>query len=284
MANRRYRILVVDEDREAFAQLDRALGEPFYLDRVEKPEKALVNLRRKYYDAVLSELEFGSDNPNGVSLLKNLRQMFPHYVFVFFSSGNIGSEDAVEAIRHQVNGFLSKPLRSGDEAGYLENLLERESLLLKRSRTEDHRMSNSFRLMIPATEEDIIGATEIADQIGKLLYPTSFGNLSDFKIALYEALSNAKLYGSHSKAETIDLRIEFQTDRISCHVKDQGEGFKHGSFSGKPTALTGLSGIRLIKSLMDDCSFNSSGNEINFLKLLETGTARPLSKTASDEA
>lgn len=264
----KYRILVIDTDESEFEKLETFLGESFHCELVRKPETALINLRKKFYDAVLCELEFGEIT--GISLLKNLRKSFPSYIFVIFSKRDFKAEYAVEAIQNNVSGFMMKPLVGEESVTAFKRLLQRQTIPLKRLRDDkNYKMENNFHIVIPATEEDIINAMDMADQMTNLLYPASYGNFSDLKISLYEALNNAKLYGSNSGKNLINLRIEFKFDRITCHVKDQGKGFQHKGVKDKPNYLKACSGLTLIKSLMDEYSFNSSGNEINFMKIIK---------------
>ena len=129
-------------------------------------------------------------------------------------------------------------------------------------------------------------------------YPGFEVPITEIKLALYEALANAYEHGnlrityeekSHVLNEgggiqtliqerledpelakrRIHISAEYEHDRASYTIRDEGEGFDHTTQMTKPlaaaTALHGR-GITLIRHYMDEVSWNESGNEIQLTK------------------
>lgn len=89
-------------------------------------------------------------------------------------------------------------------------------------------------------------------------------------LALDESLVNAVEHGNGGDArKSVTVRYRIESDRVTIEVADEGPGFPPGDIkpidSLPPYADSGR-GIFLIRSLMDEVSFNAEGNGILFAK------------------
>ena len=122
----RPRVLVVDDDEKLLEALARALGSMGYeVDPEARPERAVERARRRPPDAVIVDLRMpGMD---GVTLARELRQDRPDLpVIVLTGFGTIRS--AVEAVRHGVYDYLTKPFDLDEVDLTLRRALEHRDL------------------------------------------------------------------------------------------------------------------------------------------------------------
>ena len=92
----------------------------------------------------------------------------------------------------------------------------------------------------------------------------------NFRVGLTEALSNAMLYGNDGDPEKrVRVEVTVKVEEVAVRVTDQGVGFDPESVPD-PTlpdniTKTGGRGIFLMKSLMDEVSFNDQGNSVTLV-------------------
>ena len=95
--------------------------------------------------------------------------------------------------------------------------------------------------------------------------------VSDVEIALREALANAILHGNHEdRRKHVHVSCRCGPDEVSIAVKDEGKGFDSSTVLD-PTALENLMfthgrGIYLMKTLMDEVSFEEGGSVVRMRK------------------
>ncbi|NOY76512.1 MAG: ATP-binding protein [Calditrichaeota bacterium] len=98
-------------------------------------------------------------------------------------------------------------------------------------------------------------------------------NRDNIVIAATEAITNAIIHGNkNDPKKTVQITVEGLNDRIVIHVKDQGKGFHlhsiHNPLAPENIMRENGRGILILKSLMDDITFNFSpdGTEIVLTK------------------
>ncbi len=91
-----------------------------------------------------------------------------------------------------------------------------------------------------------------------------------FRVGLAEALSNAILYGNgRDPRKRVRLEVAVRERRVTVKVTDQGDGFDPQSVPD-PTIPENLEkiggrGLFLMQELMDEVSFNDTGNSVTFV-------------------
>lgn len=134
-------------------------------------------------------------------------------------------------------------------------------------------MSNSSTIQISSQ------VSQIDDVVCKILKSLhSFGidkSVSfDIRLCLEEALINAIEHGNkNNKNLPIKITYSISDNKFKISVEDSGNGFNYKRLPD-PTITDNLSktkgrGIYLIKYLMDEISFNKSGNKIQMVKYLK---------------
>lgn len=127
---------------------------------------------------------------------------------------------------------------------------------------------------IEATVEDLVRRCEpVCPDRKRLLF--------NFRIGLSEALANAILYGNADhpdKRVRVELRI--QDGGIEVRITDHGRGFDPAAVPD-PTLPENVAkpvgrGIFLMRALMDEVTFNASGNSVTLvLRLPGDGAQLP---------
>ena len=121
---------------------------------------------------------------------------------------------------------------------------------------------------------EVNAISPFVDQLLRLIEgsPCVAGNESAVELALREALNNAVIHGNHMEADKL-VQVHCRCERgagISLTVKDQGNGFDPTAVAD-PLTLEALKrengrGIHLMKSAMDEVSFNRAGTEVYMRK------------------
>jgi serine/threonine-protein kinase RsbW len=96
--------------------------------------------------------------------------------------------------------------------------------------------------------------------------------LADLKVALTEACSNSIRHAyEEGRAGVVDVRYEFNGDKLSVEVMDEGGGFAAGGGNGGERELDeGGLGIEIIRALTDELAIESDarGSRLRFIKYL----------------
>ena len=102
-------ILVCDDDPEIRSALRRTLHS-FQVTAVASMQEALVELRARHYDAVVSDFDLGdSGEQDGLELLQLTRVLYPETARVMIT-GNLDIQVAIRALNEgAVHRFFLKP-------------------------------------------------------------------------------------------------------------------------------------------------------------------------------
>lgn len=123
---------------------------------------------------------------------------------------------------------------------------------------------------VPSDVDCIEGTVEELVRRCESLCPDRRSLLFNFRVGLSEALANAILYGNADDPDTrvrVELRVEAEDIRV--RVTDQGGGFDPAAVPD-PTLPENISkpvgrGIFLMRALMDEVTFNASGNSVTLV-------------------
>lgn len=98
----------------------------------------------------------------------------------------------------------------------------------------------------------------------------------NFRVGLTEALSNAMLYGNaEDPAKRVRIEVIVAGSEITARITDEGAGFDPDTVPDPTTPAnivkTGGRGIFLMRSLLDEVTFNEQGNSVTLVLRLEPG-------------
>jgi CheY-like chemotaxis protein len=253
------------------------------LDAIEREAPAVI-----LTDLVMPDME-------GLELVRKVRAKHPQISVILVTA--FGSEEvAMQALRAGAANYIPKKHLARDLASTLRQVLSVSAVTLERRRIlrcmvrreSAFVLKNDPDLLIPLLKllQEEIEGMGIWDPTGQL----------QVGVALQEALVNALFHGnlevSSELREEDDrafeemarqrrgvepycarrIRVQVQLDRDAARfvVGDDGPGFDTSIFEApvQPDQLNRISGrgLLLIRTFMDQVSFNKSGNQITMVK------------------
>lgn len=270
-------------------------------------EQALMLAQLTPLDLVLTDVCMpGTD---GLELLKQLKEEFP-LLPVIMVTGAGSEEVAVEALQAGADGYITKRRLAQDLTGVVDRVLTasqagraRASVMHFRTRSSTHFELANDPSLVPAVVRHVIdqcGDFDIVDERDRVRVA----------VALEEALINAVIHGNLEVGSELRERVdgayerliaerratpryadrrvhvscEFSRGRLSVVVRDEGPGFDTSRIPDprdpERLALASGRGVLLMRSFMDEVTYNPSGNQVTLVKRqvpMEQFRARPSS-------
>jgi serine/threonine-protein kinase RsbW len=127
---------------------------------------------------------------------------------------------------------------------------------------------NAVELEIPASAEFVALARLVVSSVAQARRELADDRIDDLKLAVSEACTNAiEAHGAIDTEERVRVRCEESDDRLEVLVEDRGAGFDPSTLPEHPPVTDperlnferGL-GIPLIRSLVDEVNFETSGD------------------------
>jgi len=270
ISNLKYHILVIDKAPEIRKGLRSILEDHEFRCEVESsPANGYKKILKQHYDLIISEVSSHQREMTGLDLLRKVRESNSSVPFVLISDP-ASIESSVKAITYGVAGYLVKPLIPAEAIETIRRAIRHHKDRFLKTELDHYRIENIFHAVIPSEEKSILNLLDTVDNLIELVYPKDYASFSDLKMAIYESLSNAVEHGNQNQADkNIYFKLELKMDKITVQVKDEGKGFDPSAAMSQKEVVKGLNrGLNLIHHLMDEVSFNTKGNEINLLKIL----------------
>lgn len=306
-AKRKPLALIVDDAPDTRTIL-RALATQRGFEVIEAEDGALALEAARSQRPDLILLDIRMPNMNGLEALEEIREEDPN-VSVVIISGESDEATLEEALSLGATNFVHKPF-DPEEVRFV---LDRSFQTIE----EEQDIQAVVKLVTRrATRIDLPSETlmlgKVVSYLGRELTHNFVGytvQLTDIKLALYEALANALEHGNleitfdektqametkggilgliQTRIEAglgerqIQISVEYDQASVTYRIEDQGPGFDPATMINKPVADTSAlhgRGITLIRHYMDEVSWNESGNEITLVKhfgerIAEDGTS-----------
>lgn len=263
------RIIVIERDPDSRRLLEFIFNEEGYdFEFISSAEKGMRLINKKHYDLILSEITL--EKMSGLELLKEVRRNNPTVPFIIIT-GYASLEASIEAINLGVTHYLMKPIDPHVVREVLRQAIRHHQARFAKHKVVEYHMENSFSAIITSEEQSIIQLLDTVDNLIELVYPAEYGPFPDLRMAIYECLSNALEHGNqYKKDKSIHFSIKLMMDRIIVSVKDEGDGFNFTEVEDESNLSPQVNhGLKLVKYLMDEITFNLIGTEISMLKLLD---------------
>jgi CheY-like chemotaxis protein/anti-sigma regulatory factor (Ser/Thr protein kinase) len=290
-------ILVVDDnpmDRRVACSLLEAEG--WETLSAENGKAALERISRQQPDLVLSDLQMPI--MDGLELVQQMVSLHPD-VPVVVMTGNGSEALAVKALQQGALSYVPKDILSGNLISTLNDVLmvsrgqrRREAIL--RSITG---FDTTFELGVQDTSVEalvsyllegleLVSFSDESDRIRvgtalheALMNAREHGNLeldSDLREdddATYRILAEERLSQSPYKDRKVYVRAAMSHREVCFEIRDEGPGFDTTKLPD-PTALENICkvsgrGLFLIRTFMDEVTFNDSGNVITMRKMCD---------------
>lgn len=131
---------------------------------------------------------------------------------------------------------------------------------------------NKFEMTIRSSLEEIESVEKMAERAADKM-KFSEEERDSLAIAVTEAVNNAIIHGNkQDRRKRVNLRFEFEDEKLIVKIKDQGTGFNPDRISD-PLAPENLlkesgRGVFILSTLMDEVKFNfDKGTEITLVKI-----------------
>lgn len=290
------RILVVDDsplDRQWLAGLLATIPDA-EIDEAADGEEALRIVLERQPDIVVTDMQM--PKLDGLQLVTAIRRGSPHIPAILVT-GHGSEESALQALRVGAASYVNKewiPQRLIPTVKQVLEAAQHRAMISRVSRflTGCHFgfvLENDCQLLRPVLEF-------VHDSLE--CFDLDLTEITRVNVALQEALSNAIFHGNLELSSRLreedesrffqlarerrqrppyrDRRVflegELTREKISFAIRDEGPGFDP-SLLPNPHRTEALDcacgrGLLLIRSFMDEVSFNARGNEIRLVKYL----------------
>ncbi|MBS1791296.1 MAG: ATP-binding protein [Acidobacteria bacterium] len=139
-------------------------------------------------------------------------------------------------------------------------------------------IERKFTLQVPSSTENLALIREFVTSIGRQA-TLSEEEINNLELAVDEACANVieHAYG-HDITKDVSVRATFDDEKLKISVIDEGRGFDPAKINQKSVdeliheRRSGGLGIRLIKTLMDEVSYEiepGEKNELHMTKLIK---------------
>ena len=232
---------------------------------------------------------------DGLDLVKHIRERYPRMLVVVVTA--YGSEDAaIRALRAGAANYIAKRSIACDLVPTIRQVLEMAASNRERARILQ-KMARMESVFVLDNDPDLIVAfmTLVREELSGMQLWDETG-LVQVSIALQEAVLNAVFHGNLEvssehrqqderifeqladerrqlepyRSRRVRIHVQLDRDAARFSVSDDGPGFD-ASLLERPVCSDDLSriggrGLLLIRTFMDNVSFNSRGNQIIMIK------------------
>lgn len=268
--------------------------------------EALEQMELNVPDVVVTDLQM--PELDGLQLVQRVHQEYPLIPVILMTAQ--GSEEiAVQALQAGAASYVPKRMLT-------DELWPRIQSVLTAARTHrgTTRLMNRVRSLEFSLENDLSLLTALAGFLQESLIARGLCDESErvrVGIALEEALLNAFYHGNLEvssklrdqdystfyevarrrcqeppyRDRRIEVRVDFDADRATFVVKDEGPGFEPSSLPDprSPQYLERPSGrgVLLMRTFMDQVTYNERGNQVTLVKQRPAPSA-PLQESAKE--
>ena len=230
---------------------------------------AVAALEKESFDCLLVDLDM--PGMNGIDVIGKARELRPEIEAVIMT-GKPSQETAIEALRHQVFDYLTKPCRLADIAGLLGRVNERRH-------TKRQLAALQHRLRRAEGDSQLVGSGNSMDAVKRLIAKVA---PTDSTVLIRGETGCGKELVARAVHEA-SLRAEEPLVAVNCGALPENliesELFGHcrGAFTGADTARTGLFEVADGGTIfLDEIGELPLSMQAKLLRVLETGDIRRL--------
>jgi DNA-binding NtrC family response regulator len=261
------RILISDDDETlCYLLKEELVNEGYVVDMVYDGKDAIENIKRRYYDILLLDLEM--KEVHGEKVLSFVKDNHPS-IQVIILTAKSDVRTAIECIRQGAYDFITKPYEFGQLCVTIERALEHKELLIK-NKVLSTKISQS-------TPNTIIGESEVVKNVIKLAERTA---KSDSNILLEGETGTGKelfaefIHKNSNNAEKPFVAINCASlpDQL---IESELFGYEKGAFTDAKSSKQGLVEIANGGTLfLDEIGELSLTLQPKLLRFLENGEFR----------
>lgn len=265
------KILIIDHQPESRASLERLLSDGRHqVVAVPDGPSALRKIAGADFDLIISDLAIGNHDGNGdVNGLHLIAEISRKAHAPVVISTDATGQNIHKAFRAGAANYLLRPYDRNELEKIIEKALAYQARF-KADAVPTPGVREVIEIELPSDVKYLDGVLsyliERTVRYG-IISPTS----SNTFVALDEALSNAIRHGNkNDPSKKVHIRVELSHDEARFTIRDEGPGFNPTAIPDPldPANLFKNSGrgVLLIQHIMDEVSYNESGNEITMVK------------------
>ena len=265
MAEKKKRVLIVDDDRDLCIMLSKYLQVHGYeTDSAYSGEEALRKVPRKDFDLIVLDIMMpGMDGYEVCHRLK-MRRRFNHIPILMLSAKDT-DQDKIVGLQTGADSYIFKPFETAELLAALQETMDR----VARARSElgiKHEISFKFLSRFRYLEK----VNELVSQLFTRT-PLSADEIWELKLALHEIGINAIEHGNKMDPEkAVNVRCAFFDDKLEFTIEDEGEGFSPDAVPN-PTHADALQrergrGIFLVTQVVDEIEYVGGGSRVHLIK------------------
>ncbi|MEE2825928.1 MAG: response regulator [Planctomycetota bacterium] len=296
------KILLVDDSEVDLLLMEGLLKQSIGFEMIwaENGRQALSRIKEWKVDLVVSDLQM--PEMDGLELVQRVRQAHPQLPVILTTA--VGSEDiAAEALSQGAAGYVPKSQLSKLLVPTVRNALSHLDKqrnyndLLKRAKVAQFKftLENNpahFRPLIDFCEKIMSGmgrldrierlrtAVAIEHALHNALYRGNLEIPSEHQVGLetlkldknVDSMIRERLEMAPYKERKIHVSVTLRKKYISIRIRDDGPGFDSSQAGGG--SLSGARGIVLMRSFMDNVSYNKRGNEVKLQRRWRSSKSR----------
>lgn len=304
-------ILVVDDspiDRRIATELLSSVG-GMELSQAEDGFDALSKLAEHKPDIVVTDLQM--PRMNGLELVSAIGEKYPELPVILVTAR--GSEElAVQALAMGAASYVPKARLSTDLFPTIARVLDASHAKSDAGRLRDamlrcdatYAFDNEASLLISAAGEitaplqstlnwaprEVLRIRMALEEA--LLNALYHGNLElstrlrDADLELYYELARRRAAEYPHVSRKIRVHISLAREEVCFEITDEGPGFKHSGFANDPGVMSQPfgRGIVLMKSVMDEVTFNALGNSVRLAKRRSTPSVDDTGRARLDDS
>ena len=262
------KILLVDDENSILTLFGEVLEREGYgVTLAESGEKGIEKFKADAFDVVISDLYM--PGISGIDFLEEVRRLDNKIPFIIIT-GYGSVETTIDALKKGAFDYITKPINMDEISPILKKAvsLRRETVY---SESLSQFIENRFKVCIPGRIEFVETVLSEVEKISRVVGYKGERFYMNIKNAIYEGALNAIIHGNKmDKNKKICIDVVITGTQLEANIADEGIGFdpyqylkatEYGSFS-----VTKGKGIFLIRSVMDEISYNKTGNKLTMVK------------------
>lgn len=268
-------ILIIDDEEEIRTSLSEIVEELGLTPLTAQDGLEALNvLKSKKIDLIITDLMM--PKMDGLNFIVKSREFNPSLPIAVIS-GYGDAKNATLALTRGAFNFITKPFTIKE----VENVIRKGIRLRELSLGTDKLLQNVLNqteIVIPSYPHLLSSVTLYIIKECQWRGIDNENVLNNISVCTDEILTNALVHGnSKNPDKNISAILNFDAEKFTLTVKDEGEGFDAKKFSrqlkGNRTEIPTKRGLFIVEYLMDEVSFNEKGNEIIATMYLQGITA-----------
>jgi len=268
-------VLIIEDETDAnelLAQLVQQRG--FAVHQAYSGREGLSRAQSQPPDLLLLDLML--PDIDGFEICETLRgSRETNLIPIVMATALAETEHRVHGFRVGANSYVVKPYTRDQLFQAIERALAWKEQMIQR------QVAGEISFEVASETEHLIEVNDLLSSL-LLLTPLDERSVGQLCRALLEMGQNAIEWGNRNQVEmAVKITYRVHPDRVTLTIGDQGEGFNpkrvpHASDGDDPTShmaireVLGLReggfGILITRGLVDDLTYNESGNEVTLVK------------------